>query len=487
MSHDPDLLTDDEYEEILYRRQMAQAIGDKRMMQPFYAYFPDEGPLRRENYPKHMEFFAAGAEFSERLFMAANRVGKSASGAFEMACHLTGIYPNWWVGRRFSHPIEAWACGTTSETTRDIVQGKLLGPWDRPGEALGMIPAHLSSQPTPRPHGLRGTVEAVKVKHSSGGWSLLSFKAYEQGRKSFEGTSKHVIWNDEEPPMDVYQEQLLRTLDCNGIMIVTFTPLQGMSEVVQGFVEPNEAAADVKMYVQAGWDDVPHLDEGSKRKVLATMLPYQIAARTKGEPSLGAGAIYPIPESDITVPARSYPWSWPRGYGMDVGWNRTAVCFVTQDMGSGVYYVYDEHYMSVGEPSSHANAVRARGEFMRGVIDPAARGRSQHDGRQLLDTYQQLGLNLEAADNAIETGLLQVWTMLIEGRLKVCANCTNLLSEFRKYHRDEKGNIVKKNDHLMDALRYFVMSGRDLMRMRPAAERDKPNHRLETGRTWMSG
>lgn len=56
-------------------------------------YFLDEGPFRRALYPKHIEFFAAGARFKERLFMAANRVGKSDAGAFEVTCHATGIYP----------------------------------------------------------------------------------------------------------------------------------------------------------------------------------------------------------------------------------------------------------------------------------------------------------------------------------------------------------------------------------------------------------
>ena len=54
------------------------------------SYYLDEGPLRRELYPKHLSFFAAGAEYRERLFIAGNRVGKTTVGGFEVACHLTG-------------------------------------------------------------------------------------------------------------------------------------------------------------------------------------------------------------------------------------------------------------------------------------------------------------------------------------------------------------------------------------------------------------
>ena len=41
--------------------------------------------------------------------------------------------------------------------------------------------------------------------------------------------------------------------------------------------------------------------------------------------ALGVGAIYPIDEPEIIVPDRAMPDSWPRAFGMDVGWNRTAV------------------------------------------------------------------------------------------------------------------------------------------------------------------
>lgn len=485
-ANDPDLLSDDQAHALGTMILDGIAQVDDREAQKFYTYFPDTGPFRRALYPKHMEFFAAGAEFNERLFMAANRVGKTDGGSFEVTCHLTGRYPSWWEGRKFTEPIEVWACGTTSETTRDIIQAKLLGPYDRPG--TGMIPSHLILETTRRPHGLTGSIESAYVRHASGGKSLLGLKTYEQGRKSFEGTGKHVIWDDEEPPSDVYAEQLYRTLTTHGIVLVTFTPLQGLSEVVTGFLEPpNDEAREVKMFVQAGWDDVPHLDEKMKRQVLATTLPYQVAARTKGEPSLGSGAIFPIPEADVKVANFNIPWTWPRGYGMDVGWNRTAAMFFTQDVSTGLYYLYDEHYMSAGEPASHAMGIRARGEFLVGAIDPAAQGRSQEDGRRLIDSYQGLGLNLVLADHAIEAGLMEVWTLLISGRLKVFAKCENWFREFRKYHRDEAGKIVKGHDHGQDAVRYWAKSGRDHMKVKPKTVLEREVGPRRTGRTWMGG
>jgi hypothetical protein len=73
--------------------------------------------------------------------------------------------------------------------------------------------------------------------------------------------------------------------------------------------------------VQAGWKDVPHLDDEEKRKLVANTPPYQVKVRTEGEPTLGAGAVavYPIDESEIVVPDLAIPEHRPRAYGMDVG------------------------------------------------------------------------------------------------------------------------------------------------------------------------
>lgn len=442
---------------------------ERRQSAKFGQYFTDAGPCARDGYPKHLEFFDAGDRFKERLFMAANRVGKSEGGAFEVTCHLTGKYPHWWTGRRFDVPVEVWACGTTSETTRDIVQTKLFGAADKIGEWIGgMVPPNLVGKYTRRTHGLANSLESVWVKHVSGGWSVVGLKTYEQGRKSFEGTAKHVVWCDEEPPSDCYTEMLYRTLTTQGIVLVTFTPLQGMSDVVTGFLEPSEDARAHKCYVQAGWKDVPHLTEADKAALLATTPPYQIKARTEGEPVLGSGAIYPIAEEQIIVPTRAVPDTWRRVYAMDVGWNRTAAVWAAQDPGSSAWELYDEHYMGQGEPASHAAAVKARGEWIKGVIDPASAGASQKDGQRLIDIYRtDLGLKLEPAENAVEAGLMAVWNLLITGRLRVQAHLHNWLSEFRKYHRDERGKIVKANDHLMDATRYLVVSGEPHLSVRP--------------------
>lgn len=196
-----------------------------------HTVYPDEGPLRRALYPKHLQFFAAGLEHQERAAVAANRVGKSFGiGGYEATLHLTGLYPDWWPGRRFEHAIDVWAAGDTTETTRDIVQLILLGPHGEYG--TGLIPGdHIIGDPTHR-GGVAQAVDTVRVRHASGGTSLLGFKSYDQGRRKFQGTAKHLIWLDEEPPEDVYSECMARLMTTRGLMLATFTPLEGLSNVV---------------------------------------------------------------------------------------------------------------------------------------------------------------------------------------------------------------------------------------------------------------
>jgi hypothetical protein len=250
----------------------------------------------------------------------------------------------------------------------------------------------------------------------------------------------------------------------NGLMMCTFTPLMGISDVVKMFLPTGkieDCSIGERFVIMATWDDAPHLTDDQKKKLWASLPPHQRDARSKGVPQLGSGAIYPVPESEFVIKPLEggIPDWWPRVYSLDVGWKRTAALWGAHDVQSDVVYLYSEHYQGNAEPAIHANAIRARGEWIPGVIDPAARGRGQKDGERLMENYIDLGLDLTAADNSVEAGIYRVWQRLSTGRLKVCENLVNWLSEFRVYRRDENGKIVKENDHLMDDTRYLEMSG----------------------------
>ncbi len=451
-----------------------------------WSYFPDHGPLRRELYPKHLKFFEAGASFRERCFLAANRAGKTESGGgYELVLHLTGKYPSWWKGRRFDRPIKSWAAGDTGTTVREILQNKLLGKWGEFG--TGLIPNDDLLRTTTK-RGVPEAIEGIYIEHVSGGVSQLLLKSYDQRREAFQGTEQDVIWLDEEPPLDIYTECLLRTMTNDGLIMLTFTPLQGLSETVLQFLpggEITERHEGSKCTIMASWDDSPHLTDKMKEEMLASIPPFQRDARSKGIPQLGSGAIYPVPESEVIVDDMPIPDHWPKGFSLDVGWNRTSAGFHAWDRENDIIYRYSEHYRGQAEPSVHADAIKARGVWIPGVIDPAARGRSQVDGLQLMQMYKDLGLDLDIANNAVEAGIYEMWQRLSTGRYKVFRSCQKWLEEYRIYRRDEKGRIIKGNDHALDESRYFCMSGLARAKVKPAEKTKSYNEYSAGGSGWM--
>ena len=444
-----------------------RVLAEDAARNKLFGMYPDSGPLRRGLYRQHMAFFNLGAKCRTRCFMAANRTGKTeGGGGFEVALHLTGLYPEWWTGFRFSKPVDAWAAGDTKETVRDIVQAKLLGTREAPG--TGLVPHDAILRTMLRQNG-NGAVDYVSIRHVSGGESRLGFKSYDQGREAFQGTEKDIVWLDEEANSGVRSECAMRLGTTGGLLIETFTPLRGITEIVQRYMSNDDGDVlgldadrvlvrgdDIGM-VMAGWDDVPHLSASEKARMLAECEPHLRESRSKGIPSLGSGAIYPVPLDDVLVDPFEIPPHWPRVYGLDVGWNRTAAVWLAHDRDTDTVYAYAEHYRGQAEPEVHAAAIRARGEWIPGEIDPASRGRGQADGSRLFDLYSAHGLRLVNAVNTVEAGILEVYSRLSTGRLKFFRTLQSATSEYRIYRRDEKGRIVKANDHAMDALRYGIM------------------------------
>jgi phage terminase large subunit-like protein len=205
------------------------------------ALYPDEGPLRRELYVKHLKMLAAGAKHQERVALGGNRVGKTMGiGGYETALHLTGLYPHWWQGHRFNKPILVWAAGTKAVKTRDTNQKMLIGALSRStGSTVaggGLIPGAKIGRLT-RKSGVADAVDQAVIVHKDGYENMVTFKSYEEGRTSFESEAVDFIWLDEEPPKAVYDECKMRILTTRGRILATFTPLEGMTECILSLLE----------------------------------------------------------------------------------------------------------------------------------------------------------------------------------------------------------------------------------------------------------
>lgn len=413
-------------------------------------------------YRKQQEFHALGVSTRERLFMAGNQLGKSLSGAAEMAVHLTGRYPEWWEGRVFTKPVAAWASGVTGESVRDTVQRLLVG---RPGQyGTGFIPADCIVGEPRRAMGVSDLLDSVAVRHSSCGESRLYFKRYEQGREKWQGETLDIVWFDEEPPSDIYTEGLTRTNATGGMAYMTFTPLLGMSEVVTRFI--TESSPD-RSVTNMTIDDVDHYSDEEKRRIIESYPAHEREARAKGIPTLGSGRIFPIEDSAISIAPFPVPAHWPRINGLDFGWDHpTAAVQLAWDRDADCIYVHKAHRMREATPVIHAATVKAWGAWVPTAWPHDGLQHDKGSGEQLAKQYAATGLlmlkeraTFDDGSNGVEAGLMDMLERMQTGRFKVFSNLDDWFQEFRMYHRKD-GKVVKKVDDLLSATRYALMMKR---------------------------
>ena len=426
-----------------------------------------------EPHPKQKQFHDLGKTARERLFLAGNRTGKTYGGAIEVCMHLSGVYPEDWSGYRFDKPIVAWAIGVSNETVRSTLQQYYIG--DPKAEKPGGLAPDIIVATTMR-RGLADAVDTVRVRHSSGGQSILCFKSYQQGREALQGARVDLIHCDEEPPSNLYMELLMRLMSVDGVsdpgmMMITATPLLGMTNTILRFTNEDDAREGFELngraFVQAGWNDNPYLSESEKKQLRSGMSPHELEAREMGIPSLGSGMVYPVSESAIVCDPFNIPDYWPRVYGLDFGWTApTAALFGAHDRDNDVIYFYAEYALPELTPQQHAtNLLKLGADWIPGVFDPSGLQSSVKDGDKLAQVYNDVGLiHLYKADNAKEAGVAKTLTRMQNGQLKLFSTLNQTLKELRIYGRDEHGIIRKGNDHLMDCMRYTVMSGLEVAR-----------------------
>lgn len=477
---------------IAVERQLAQGIAYEKLKE----YRP---------YRKQSEFHAAGTWARERLLRAGNQNGKSFCIGAEAAFHLTGLYPgpceqfpDGWQGRRWNRPVVVWASSETGESTRDNPQRVLLG---LPGEeGTGAIPKRCLGG-----DGLYGMASGtadlydfIRVKHYDAngrhdGWSMLRFKYYAQGRRKWQGPPVDFVWFDEEPPEDIYDEGLARTIATGGMAAMSFTPLLGMSKVVMRFI-PNcgPDRSDTNMTIE----DAEHIPPAQRARIIASFPAHEREARARGIPVLGSGRIFPVPEDLIKVAAFKIPHHWPRICALDFGYDHPfAAVWLAFDPDNDVTYVTDCYRISEATPAVHVDAVKPRcgGET---AWMPVA---WPHDGHQhekgsgivLQRQYRDRGLNMlaqhaqhapedtpdetKAIRQSVEAGVLAMLDDMNAGRFKVFSHLDDWFAEFRVYHRKD-GKIVALYDDLISATRYGYMS-KGFAEVPPVEERRKEKQR----------
>ena len=414
---------------------------------------------RYRPYPKQKAFHDFGLTCTERLLRAGNQQGKTHAGGMELAMHLTGRYPPWWAGRRFDHAVDAWASCDTGETTRDNPQRVLMGPLGAWG--TGAIPQDAIVE-AKRGRGVADLLDIVLVRHALGGTSRLGFKRYDQGREAWQGPAKHAIWCDEEPPPDVYGEALARLTATRGIIYTTFTPLKGMSDVVERLMHDSDGvtSADVNMTI----DDAEHIPVAERARIVAAFPAHEREARSRGVPILGSGRVFPVAEDGLCVEPFAPPSHWAFLGAMDFGWDHPfAAVKLAWDRDADCVYVVSAYRVREQTPVVHAAALRPWGHWLKWAWPHDGLQHDKGSGDTLAAQYRAQGLKMLRAHAThgdggfgLEAGIMAMLDRMKTGRLKVFAHLAAWFEEFRLYHRKD-GLIVKERDDLISATRVGLM------------------------------
>jgi phage terminase large subunit-like protein len=434
-------------------------------------------------YAKQREFHVAGAKYRIRGMLAANQVGKTLSAGAEVAMHLTGIYPEWWDGLRFNRPVRWLAGSESAELTRKGIQRILLGPPEIESEwGTGMIPKASFMGHARRP-GVPDALATIQVRHISGGISVIQLASYDQGRTKWQADTVDGVWFDEEPPQEIFSEGITRTNVTLGPILLTMTPLLGMSDVVRRLLlEKPPGTFVVSMTI----DDAEHYSPEQRQAIVDSYPEHEREARTKGIPTLGSGRIFPLAEGTIRFETFAFPSHWPRIAGMDFGWDHPTACvWMIWDRDSDVVYVYDAYRVRQEAVAIHAAAIKGRGAWIP-VAWPHDGENDTAAGKNLSQQYRDAGLNMlhtraqfQDGSNSVEAGLMMMLDRMRKGQLKVAAHLADWWEEFRLYHRKD-GKVVKEGDDLMSATRYGLM-----MLAHATLKKDEWNKPLKINRKYV--
>lgn len=415
-----------------------------------------------------------------RLYIGGNRSGKTTGGIIEDLWYATGTHP---FKKTPDVPIRGRICAS------DFVNGheKTIIP-----EILRWCPIGY----------LRGGSwhtafdKAERTLHFANG-SFIELMSYDQDLVKFAGTSRHFIHCDEEPPEDIYKENMARLIDTGGDAWFTMTPVDGMTWIYDKIYEPGVSNPDHPYIdiITVSMEENPYLNEAEVEMFLGDLDEDEKRARGKGEFIQLGGLIYKMFNPDMHIVDEFIPpkdWLWVAS--LDHGYNNPTAWLSHAVNPDGRIFTWAEYYEQGRTVDEHAKAVldfytklgRIPDYF---VGDPSIRNRSPITGTSIHQEYAKFGIPIILGNNDVQGGIVKVARYLKPNdrwedkgpSLLVTANCKNTIREYTRYrwktfaskktesqvNKQEIPN--KRDDHAMDSIRYFIMSQPELIGDLPSA------------------
>lgn len=397
-----------------------------------------------------------------RWVFGGNRSGKTECGAVEALYMALGIHPY----RKNKKNVFGWVVSLSCQVQRDVAQKKILHYLD-PSKIVDIV---MLSGRKDSPQA--GIIDQIVVKNALGGTSVIGFKSCDQGREKFQGSSLDFVWFDEEPPKEIYEECLMRVIDKKGDIFGTMTPLKGLTFLYEEIYLNKHNNPEI-WYEFIEWKDNPFLSKEEISLMEKTLDESTLNARKYGKFATAEGLVYPeFDESIHVIEPFPIPFEWQDLLSIDPGLNNpTSVHWYAVDYDNNVYVVA-EHYVAGKDIDWHTERIkeisdrlgwhRDRKGRIEALIDSAASQRTLSSVKSVSELFFERGILVDTNVNKdLFSGIARVKSYLKRDNgmpnLYIFSSCVNLIREIKGYFWGMGDHPVKKNDHSLDELRYYLM------------------------------
>lgn len=409
----------------------------------------------------HKQMMFHRATQRNRWVFGGNRSGKTECGAVETVWMVRGIHPF----RPNRKSVQGWVVSVSYEVQREVAQSKILR-FLKP-EWIEDIVMLAGKKGSPE----YGVIDYIVVKNVFGGVSTIGFKSMDQGREKFQGASLDFVWFDEEPPQDIYQECRMRVMDKCGDIFGTMTPLKGLTWVYDEIYLNSKNNKEI-WHINMEWGDNPFLDKQEIKLLSDTMGGDVVESRRYGKFSHAEGLVYSEFDSNIhIIDPFDVTIEWYDNISIDPGLNNPlSAHFYAVDY-DGVIYVIAEHYEKEKDVEYHSNAIKEIADKLNwhrdskgrlnALIDSAACQRTLASNKSVAELFYDNDILVNTKVNKdMFSGINRV-KALFKARppkILIFRNCTNLIRELKSYWWGKGDSPIKRDDHALDELRYYVMS-----------------------------
>lgn len=437
-------------------KAIEKELDDRKVKNKIF-YYNKNPPFHQKQLDFHK------CQKTNRWVFGGNRSGKTECGAVEVVYMARGIHPY----RKNKKSTSGWVVSLSQQVQRDVAQSKVLS-YINPDWIVDIV---MISGKKDNPSG--GIIDYITIKSAMGGISKIGFKSCDQGREKFQGTSLDYVWFDEEPPYDIYSECRMRVLDKAGDIFGTMTPLKGLTWVYTDiYLKSDENSNIWTTFMQ--WEDNPYLNKEQIKQLQSSMSQEEIDSRKYGKFSSSYGLVYSEFDQNINVVQPfDIPYEWQDDISIDPGLNNPLSChFYCVDY-DGNIYVVGEHFEAGKSVEYHANKIKElakklnwhfdSGGKLSALIDSAANQKTLASLKSVSELFYENGINVNPKVNKdLFSGISRVKSYLKDSngksKLFIFSSCVNLIRELKSYFWGDNDVPIKKDDHCLDELRYYIMS-----------------------------